>query len=81
MSFIDALRIQERMHTCQAAQELYNSLKEEQTAVLGFVMDVEAVRPVLPELTNNDTLMFFLTSRESLFLHSKLFIQLGFHCI
>ena len=64
MSVIDALRVQERMHTCQASQELYNSLKEEQTAVLGFVMDVEAVRPVLLELTNYDTVMFFLTENK-----------------
>lgn len=37
---------QDQVHKCPAAMDLYNSLKQEQTAVLGFIMNADSVRNV-----------------------------------
>ena len=36
------------MHKCPAAMLLYNNLRQEQTAVLGFMLNVDTVRPFPP---------------------------------
>jgi len=41
------LAVQEEVHKCPAAMELYNSFKHEQTAVLGFMINTDAVRQTI----------------------------------